>query len=90
MATPPPPRQPENRAALQKLPCFWDSEEEVVHQDAEEEEDQDPVERVDVDDDQADVQQPAPHAVEVQSFQREAPVDKVPAPSRHRSTSTVI
>lgn len=65
------------------------SEEEVVEEEAEEEKCQDPVEGVDVDDDQADVEEPAAHVGQVQSLQRESSVDKVPAPPGRRRPSLV-
>lgn len=51
---------------------------EVVHEETEEQESQDPVDRVDVDNDQSDVEEPAAHVDEVQSFQAEACMSKAP------------
>lgn len=58
--------------------------EEVVHEETEEQQSQDPVDRVDVDDDQADVKEPAAHVGEAKSIQCETSTAKVPAPPRHR------
>lgn len=62
------------------------SEAEVVEQEAEEEQGHDPVDRVDVDDDEADVEEPAAHVGQVQGVQGEASVAEVPAPARHPGT----
>lgn len=53
--------------------------EEVVHEETEEEESQDPVDWVDVEDDQADVKEPDAHVGAVQSFQCETPMGKMQA-----------
>lgn len=51
--------------------------EEIVHEATEEEESQDPVDWVDVEDDQADVKEPDVHVGVTQSFQCETPMGKM-------------
>lgn len=63
------------------------SKEEVIHEETEEQEKQDPVDWVDVDDDQTDVKQPAAHVGEVESIQREASVGEVQTSSGNRCPS---
>lgn len=54
------------------------SKEEIVHEETEEQERQDPVDWVDVEDDQADVKEPDAHVGEVQSIQCETSMGKMP------------
>lgn len=65
------------------------SKQKVIHEETEEQESQDPVDWVDVDDDQANVEEPAAHVSEVQSTQRETSMDKVPASPCHRRLSLI-
>lgn len=69
--------------------CYSVSKEEVVHKETEEQKNQDPVDWVDVDDDQANVKEPASQVGEVQSVQGQACVREVPACPRSHSPSLV-
>lgn len=86
------PEQRNHPLSVKKKNCTANSlclKEEVVHEETEEQQSQDPVDRVDVDDDQADVKEPAAHVSEAKSIQCKTSTAKVPTSPCHRRLSLV-